>query len=323
MAVFPLASEFPPVTREDWLAKVTAQTNRVSYEQLRSTSEDGIVIEPLYEAGVGHQRFERSSPDGRWVVMQRVDHPVPAKANEFALDDLEGGATGLALTFSGAASARGYGVAVDPVPQIAGALRNVPLHAVSVRLEPGSYARGAADAARRLVAARSLNPQALRLSFGVDPIGLLASDAGALPWKEAGRQASQLIGELAAEFPGPFMESDGRPYHDGGATEAQELGIVLATILGYFRALEDSLSGEALPHAVGVTLSADCDLFLGIAKLRAMRQLWRSVLGASSLPATPLMLHAEILLANADRTGHHHEPDAGDGCRLCRGAWRC
>ncbi len=293
MTVFPLASEFPPVTREDWLAKVEAMPSRVSYDQLRSNSEDGIIIEPLYEAGKGQQRFERSSPDGRWVVAQRVDHPVPARANEFALDDLEGGATGFALTFNGAASARGYGVAADPLPNIAGVFRNVPLHAVSLRLEPGPHTRGAASAVRSLVAARSLNPQAMRLSFGMDPVGLLASAGGALAWKEASCQASDLVSELAVEYSGPFMEADGRPYHDGGATDAQELGIVLATVLAYFRALEDRLSGEALPGAIGVTLSVDCDLFLGIAKLRAMRQLWRGILGGCALPASPLMLHAE------------------------------
>ena len=294
MAIFSLASEFPPISREHWLAKVRGVLKRASLETLQSTTDDGIIIEPLYEGGTG-SRFERSSTDGRWVVTQRVDHPGPSSANEIALDDLRGGATGLALTFSGAASARGFGLVGNDAISIAGALRNVEMHAVAIRLEPGPHGSPTSAAMRELCAARSINPGTVRLSFGVDPIGSLATlgESRALPWKQARQQASQLVGELATEFTGPFMEADGRPYHDGGATEAQELAIVLATALSYFRALEDTISGDRLPGTVGVTLAVDCDLFLGIAKLRAMRLLWRNILEACSMPAVPLALHAE------------------------------
>ncbi|MDP9136895.1 MAG: methylmalonyl-CoA mutase family protein, partial [Pseudomonadota bacterium] len=168
-------------------------------------------------------------------------------------------------------------------------------HAAAIRLEPGPHGERASAAMRELCAARSINPETVRLSFGMDPIGLAATGGGgrAAPWREAHRQWGKLAGELAADFHGPFLEADGRPYHDGGATEAQELGVVLATTLAYFRALEGSVADDLLPRAIGVTLSIDCDLFAGIAKLRAMRQLWRNLLGASSLTAAPLVLHAE------------------------------
>jgi methylmalonyl-CoA mutase len=44
---------------------------------------------------------------------------------------------------------------------------------------------------------------------------------------------------------------------------------------------------------VGIALAIDCDLFLAIAKLRAMRLLWRNLLAACSLPWQPLALHGE------------------------------
>jgi len=44
-----------------------------------------------------------------WQVLQRVDHPDPAAANAEALNDLAGGATGLALVFADR-SAAGYGL---------------------------------------------------------------------------------------------------------------------------------------------------------------------------------------------------------------------
>ena len=42
--------------------------------------------------------------------MQRVDHPDPAAANAQALDDLQNGATGLALVFAGSVTANGFGL---------------------------------------------------------------------------------------------------------------------------------------------------------------------------------------------------------------------
>ena len=190
MAIFSLASEFPPVSREDWLAKVarSSQASRAS-TRLRSTSDDGIIIEPLYEGGAagtnassGQHRTAAGSSRSGSIIRS------PSVANELALDDLRGGATGLALTFSGAASARGFGLAGDDATQIAGALRNVDMHAVAdqARARTARRARTAlpcGSCARRAASIR----KPIRLSFGIDPIGLLATLGSKLatPWQEA------------------------------------------------------------------------------------------------------------------------------------------
>src|SRR5947208_1004750 len=50
------------------------------------------------------------APGSAWAVMQRVDHPDPAAANEQALHDLENGATGLTIVCTGSINANGYGL---------------------------------------------------------------------------------------------------------------------------------------------------------------------------------------------------------------------
>ena len=69
--------------------------------------------------------------------------------------------------------------------------------------------------------------------------------------------------------------ADGRPYHEAGGSEAQELAAMLATLVAYLRACEDvGSAGRALPSARSrLALAADADLFLTIAKLRAARTL--------------------------------------------------
>ena len=68
--------------------------------------------------------------------------------------------------------------------------------------------------------------------------------------------------------------ADGRPYHEAGASEAQELAAMLATLVAYLRACE--AAGLAPSDALGriaVGLAADADLFPTVAKLRAARRL--------------------------------------------------
>jgi methylmalonyl-CoA mutase len=101
------------------------------------------------------------------------------------------------------------------------------------------------------------------------------------------------VAELARlGYAGPYMEADGRSWHEQGATEAQELGATLATAVATLRSLE-GLNDVHLSRAVGVTLAATQDMFATLAKFRAMRLMWRRVLQAAGLPDAPLRLHAE------------------------------
>jgi methylmalonyl-CoA mutase len=73
------------------------------------------------------------------------------------------------------------------------------------------------------------------------------------------------------------MTVDSVIYHVAGASEAQELATMLATLVAYLRAAEKGgvSPAEALPK-INVALAADIDEFSTIAKLRAARQLiWR------------------------------------------------
>jgi methylmalonyl-CoA mutase len=68
--------------------------------------------------------------------------------------------------------------------------------------------------------------------------------------------------------------ADGRPYYEAGASEAQELGAMLATLVAYLRAGEAAgLRPRAALGKIALALAADADLFLTIAKFRAARRL--------------------------------------------------
>jgi len=259
MTSLPLAADFATASRDDWLKRVAAVLKGADFaEKLIATTGDGIRIEPLY-GQKGGPRAERNvlAP---WLVHARVDHPDPAKANQQALEDLANGTTGLTLVCEGHESARGHGIKAGDLPRI---LDGVHLHAIALRLEGPAEA---AAALARHVASQPIDPERLDISFGQRDPGLARSLAG-------------------QGFTGPFLEADGRPLHEAGATEAQELGAVLAQATAFLRA------GKTAD--IGVTLAADQDMFLTLAKFRAMRLLWGRVLEASGIKQTPLRLHGE------------------------------
>ena len=79
-------------------------------------------------------------------------------------------------------------------------------------------------------------------------------------------------------FSGCALLADGRPYHEAGAGEVEELAAVLATGVAYLRAGSGAgLSLEAARDSVAVLLPIDAGLLPGLAKVRAIRRLWARV----------------------------------------------
>ncbi|MGU3538706.1 methylmalonyl-CoA mutase family protein [Methylobacterium sp. A54F] len=291
----PLADLFEPATRERWLGLVEGVLKGAEFEKrLVAKTADGLRIEPLYEPAEASPQPTRGP--GPWRVVQRVDHPEPAKAAAQALADLEGGADALALVFAGAPAARGFGLNAASVQDLDAALGGVMLPLIGLRLDAGPRGLEAAGLLRELVAKRGDDLGALDIDLGVDPIGTLAASGGlGAVWDEVAPKLSGLLRDFdGAGFTGRALLADGRPYHEAGASEATELGAVLATAVAYLRALEADGHGlERARDAVAVLLVADPDEFLTIAKFRAMRRLWARVEAACGLDPKPLRIHAE------------------------------
>jgi methylmalonyl-CoA mutase len=270
----PLAAEFPPATREDWLKLVRAALKDRPFDRLIAKTYDGIAIEPLYERAADARPIVARR--GPWQVHVRVDHPDPAAANAEALHELANGATGLNLIFAGSVGSYGFGLPAD-AEAIARTLEGVHLDAVSLELETAEASKDAADHVAALVRTRGLSPDKVNIRFGHDAIGAhTLTGALPIPYRELMPRFGEHVASLAkAGFKGPLAAADGRIVHNAGGSEAQELAYVLSVAVAYLRALEGA--GIALEKArgmVGFRLAADADQFLTIAKFRALRKLW-------------------------------------------------
>ena len=292
-----LASDFPQATREQWLERVEGVLKGADFrKKLVARTHDGIEIQPLYPKAEGAAPVAREQA-GRWRVSQRVDHPEPAKANELALLDLEGGADCLNLVLAGAPSARGFGVGIDNVEDLDRTLSGVMLDLIALKIETAPFmGRLVAEKVSALVKRRGLDPAALAIDFGLDPLGDIARTGQiVLPWTELSQRVANTVSTLQDQgFKGPMLRIDARAFHEAGASEAQELAAALAVGVAYLRTLEaHGHSLESARDLLSFLLVADADEFLSVAKLRAMRRLWARIEQACGLEPKPIRLHAE------------------------------
>lgn len=292
----PYLDAFPAPSGDAWRAAVDKVLKGADFEKkLVGRTADGIRIEPLYPAATPAGRALRGEA-GRWRVAARIDHPEPGQAKAIALADLEGGADTLTISFAGARAARGYGLVADDVAALDTALDDVMLDLIRLRLDPAPQGRINALLLAALIEKRGHAPADLSVEFGLDPIGVLASHGSlGAPWPEIGRRLAGTIRALQERgFTGPFIAVDSRPYHEAGASEAHELGAMLATAVAYLRALEThGLTLSEARDAIAFTLVADTDEFLAVAKFRAARLLWNRVQQACGLTPKPVTIHAE------------------------------
>lgn len=151
-----------------------------------------------------------------------------------------------------------------PANELRRTLDSVQLHTIAIRLE------GSTDLAETFadyVAQLPIDPSRLNVSFCLD-------------------RSDQVTGLKKHGFKGPFLEADGRPHHGKGATVTEELACIIHEIVQSLRTVEN-------PSEIAATMTADQDMFMTLAKFRALRLMWGRILEASEIAFSPLRIHAE------------------------------
>lgn len=305
-----LADQFPRVTNDQWHEMVDGVLKGRSFDRLRSTTYDGIRIEPLYPAAPARDELlGRSSQT--WDI--RVEHrgPDADALNALILEDLEGGATSVVLHTPTDVDAAWLHAALD----------GVLLELASLVLVPAGDVVRAAHLLRSLWTDRGIDPATVSGSFGADPVGRLARHGGDLASTAMALSAAAglAVDESASGATVTTFNIDTAPYVDAGASEALEIGIALATGVVALRELLDAgLTIDQAATHVEFTLAVDADLFATIAKLRAFRRCWAHVLGAAGSATTTVRVTAR----EADRILSRRDPWVNmlRGTSACAGA---
>lgn len=274
----------------DWRRLVDKALKGAQFEDaLVSHTEDGIAYGPIAGRDAGGVLHPSNEPEAPWTVSQRVDDPDGERAMAQLAADLDGGATGLTLCVDGSPAAHGFGVEagqIGPLLAAFGQARTSPPR--SGRAGSWFELRFEAPAQHFAAILDAVEPFAEDDRRHVD-FGLAAHDPVASGMEETVQRAFDL--DIACTI----FRADGRVAHNAGATEAQELGFVMAALAEALRLAERlGIDAESALAATEIALAADQGQFLTIAKLRAVRRLHARLLEVLEIPeAFAAHIHAE------------------------------
>lgn len=279
----PLARDFAPADADAWRALVDKVLKGAAFEKrLVTRTLDGLAIRPLYTRTDAAIASVPRGDGGAWDIRQLYADHDPVVANAAILDDLAGGVTSILLRI---AAPGWFGLDYQEA-SLARALQGVLLDVCPVALEAGEYTPDCAGSLLSIWRKAGMAPAQCRGAFNYDPIGTLAS-TGALyqPLDKALAVAADLTRSVHDYPQVTALLADGRVWHDAGASEAEELAAVFATVVAYLRAGEGTgIAPADMLRRLAVGVALDADQFLGIAKLRALRLGLARIADASGAP---------------------------------------
>ncbi|MCB1057897.1 MAG: methylmalonyl-CoA mutase [Acidobacteria bacterium] len=314
---------FPPASYAEWRQRVERELGDLDFDRaLVTRTRDGLSLEPIYGADNSirppagerpSRRFDDAGAAGGWLGVQELVGPSPEEVAAAVAATAGRGIGGYWLRFDEEVrrgldpgwAATGLserqigcgGAAIHRLGDLRQALAEVDLEGCAIYLDAGAGAVGATGLLLALAKERGVGAASLRGCLGLDPPGVLAAE-GTYPASlaRARAQMAEVAGWCAAEAPGlRAVLVSARPYHDAGASSVEELAFALATGTEALRALCDGgLTVDAAASQILVEQSIGGELFLEIAKLRAMRRLWARVIevAGGGAAARRLALHA-------------------------------
>jgi methylmalonyl-CoA mutase len=273
-----ISEHFPRRNYEDWEEEARRSLKGRPLESLTVETHEGIEIKPLYTTeDLPRPPLQMPGKAGRnWNTCCPVDLRKPEEAVIEAARGLAQGADSLWLK----------------VDRRIGGWGRLNIGVLARLLEISGTApiyldgRGAAPALAAVLAAASQRTGAgsdFRGGFDFDPLGTLAAD-GVLKWslESSFHLMADMVKWAAEHAPGlRVIGVSSIPYGNGGATAVDEVALALATGVEYLRRLEmTDLAPDAVARSLRLIMPVGRDLFMEIAKLRALRTLWSDVLAA-------------------------------------------
>jgi len=305
--------EFPTATYEEWKELASEQLKGAPFEKkLVTRTLEGIDLQPIYtraaldevpaarEALPGFPSYLRGGRPGGyraqpWDIAQELPYSTPAEFNAELLSDLNRGQTGVNLLLD-IATQHGVdpdqaetgevgacGVSIATLGDLQTALNGVYLNAVGLHAQCGISALPLASLLYAHCKRADIDLGDLRGGLNMDPLGMLAV-TGRLPVElgQLYREMAALTDYNARNAPAlGTIGASGLPYSGGGASAVEELAFTLAAGVDYLRAMQErGLEVDQAAPLMRFTFALGPQFFMEIAKLRAARQLWASVVKA-------------------------------------------
>ncbi len=274
-----LFDQFPPVTTEEWRAKVDADLKGAPFEKkLVWRTNEGFNVNPMYRAEdiadlkttdvvPGQYPYVRGTSDKNdWLTRQEINAETAAEANELALDVLTKGVNSL-----------GFKVSEPSVETIATLLNGIDLKKVEINLNscPGK----ALDLAKALVEYLVANNCAddFNGSINFDPLRPALRHGKALD-QELIATAKAIIEAVKPVKNLRVIAVNSVTFNNAGAFIYQELGYAMAWGAEWLTALTDAgVCASEAASRIKFNMGVGSNYFMELAKFRAARMLWAQI----------------------------------------------
>jgi methylmalonyl-CoA mutase len=279
-----LFTEFPPVTTEEWEAKIFEDLKGADYDKkLIWKTQEGFSAKPYYreenlkeleylQGMPGQFPFTRGTKTtgNSWLIRQDILHTDPVLSNAQAVDAIAHGATAIGFDTSEIRSSHDFGRL----------FANIDLTAISIHLHSAPSYVNLLDYLSDFLKTNKLDASKLKGSLDFDPVSyaLLHGQFYNSPEKDMS-EAVAIVKRANLEFPGMRVLSvNGTYLHNSGATTVQELAFCLASGNEYLANLSDNgLTVNEIAPNIQFSFSVGSSYFIEIAKLRAARMLWAQI----------------------------------------------
>ena len=328
---------FPTHSLEDWSTLVTRELGGGGPADLHWRTPEGIEVKPLYTAEdleamehlhslpgfAPYLRGPRASMyAGRpWTLRQYAGFSTAEESNAFFRRNLAAGQSGLSIAFD-LPTHRGYdsdhprvpgdvgkaGVAIDTVEDMKRLFDGIPLDRMSVSMTMNGAVLPVL--AMYVVAAeeQGVAPAGLRGTLQNDILKeFMVRNTFIYPPRPSMRIVSDIIAFTAREMP-RFNPVSISGYHmqEAGASAVEELAFTLADGIEYVRsAMDAGLEVDRFAPRLSFFFGIGMNLFMEVAKLRAARWLWASLMRERFSPRDPrsLMLRTHCQTSGVSLTG--------------------
>ncbi len=280
-----LFAEFPPVTTEEWEAKINADLKGRDYDRaLVWKTQEGFDVRPYYreenlteltylDTLPGEFPFVRGNnkTNNDWFVRQNIFVSDFAEANKKALNILGKGVTSLGFLFGECGSVTKESIAV--------LLKDICLEAAEVNFVCPCDNCNCAEIFAGYVSDGKWNNDNVIASLSVDPIGTCVlkgkMDAGAFAKVKSNIEAAKAVKNFRT------LAVHGKFFANSGSSIVQELAFSLAQGAEYLTQLtEAGVSIDDVARSLKFNFGISNNYFMEIAKLRTARLLWSKIVEA-------------------------------------------
>jgi methylmalonyl-CoA mutase len=299
----PLFSEFPPISTQEWMDKITADLKGADFDKkLVWKTNEGFNVHPIYreedlesleylESLPGEYPFVRGTKaHNKWLVRQDIVVTDVKEANEKALDILNKGIDSL-----------GFFIESEDLitkEKISVLLKDIVPKAVELNF---STAHGNKKLYKLVVeefTAHNCNLENVKGSLNFDPLGSLTiSGKSCVPVEELLDDAAELTakGKALPEF--QTISVNAKHFNNAGSSIVQELAFGLAMGNEYLAQITNrNQDSNTAAKNIRFNFGIDGNYFMEIAKLRAGRMLWAKIVDAykpAGLEVKKMHVHCE------------------------------